>query len=522
MRSRPQRRDDGGSALIIVIIVSMIVGSIVAVSLNTGRQADWSSASDRNHEGSLGVAEAGVQQEIKRIQEQTGSAYVPTFAALDGSTSQGTYHVETTRCPPDAADPSFTSHQSWCVGMAVTKGYVMDSTATAGVAVLKRTRHIRVSLVLPTLFPANTKYALFSSSSINLSNNDSVNGLADIYANGTVTIGPGVHLTGSVTSALGAIDSGASNTQIDGNAWSGGFNTNGTWAMDLTTVLGWAKASVPNPVNMQTCDGQLASNYAVVLGVGKGVAKGVTTWGTLSGASPRAIDHINTCTAAAPQIVPCPPANPNDPCMPTFTYNKNNYNPPPVEIGSATVFNTKYGKYATTHPTTGTFVVYDANPSPTNPIDLSGWSMSGDLTVITNTPIYSSGITDTAVPPGVNPTLVLVSHYAPTAADGTCDTNSPNGCAIYIKNGLNLIQTCATASLFYADNGPIAIKNTNGGNPGTLCGSVVSGGLPGGQGISVDNSRPIYYDTRVSSIVGFGDDGPETYKVGRWEELPAS
>jgi len=499
--------------MIIVIIVSMVVGSLVSLSLNTGQQADSSSASDRNREASLGVAEAGVQEQIKHVQSLTNGAQLTTFAPLDGSTSQGSYHVETTRCPPDASDPSLATHQSWCSGMGVTKGYVLDAQGTTGAQVLKRKRHVRVSLVLPPLFPANIKDALFSTSSINLSNNDSVNGLADVYANGTVTIGPGVHLTGSVTSARGAIDSSASNSRIDGNAWSGGFNTAGTWAMNLTSVGGWAKASVPNPVNMQTCDGQLASKYAVVLGT---VAGGVTTWGTLSGASPRAIDHINTCTAAAAQIVPCPPANPNDPCTPTFTYNRNNYNPAPLEFGSAALFKT----WATTHPTTsisGTFVINEANPSPTNSIDLSGWVISGDLTVITNTPIYSSGITDAAVPPGGKPTVVLVSHYAPTVADGACDTNSPNGCAIYIKNGLNLSQTCGTASLFYADNGPIAVKNTNGGNPGTLCGSVI------GQGIFVDNSRPIYFDARVTSIIGFGDDAPgETYKVGLWEELPVS
>jgi Tfp pilus assembly protein PilX len=107
LRARAARvRDDAGNTMIIVIIVSMLVGSLASLALGTGRQAEWSSASDRNHEGSLGLAEAGVQEQIKRIQQQTGAGSVPTFVALDGTTPQGSYHVETARCPADVTDVS--------------------------------------------------------------------------------------------------------------------------------------------------------------------------------------------------------------------------------------------------------------------------------------------------------------------------------------------------------------------------------------------------------------------------------
>ncbi len=508
IRMAARLKDDGGNALVVVMIISFVVASIATLSLRTGQQADSSSASDRNREGSLGVAEAGVQQALKVIQAQTGAAYVPTFTPIAGATAQGSYRVETTRCPADLTDPSRTTHQAWCDAMSppVPKGYVLDSTATAGGNVLGRKRHVRVAITRPPLFP-NGKYTLYSGSSVALNNNDELNcgssscppGMsADLYANGSIVIAQGTVVNGSVT-AQGYIDSSASGSQIVGNAWSGGSNSSGGWAMKLTTVGGWAKASVQGAQDGVTasCQSQPSSNYKVFPG---STAGGVTTWGTLSGATPRAIDHINTCTAPPP-AVPLPP----------FTYNRYNYVPAPLEFGSVALFNAWIATQSISS-ITGTYVINDPNPSWSNPLDLSNWNIGGDLTVITNTPIFSSGITDTGLSPSAKPNIVLVSHYTPNPAQTPCSTNGGE-CAIYIKNQLNANTdgVCATATLLYAENGAVAIKNTSNGAK-TMCGSIVS------NGVLLDNNQGINYDARLESVTGFGS---STYQISRWEELPA-
>ena len=61
------RRRDDGNALITTILVSMIIGVLASLTLSTGRQAVWSSTSDRNRQVSLGVAPwHGVLEQIRR------------------------------------------------------------------------------------------------------------------------------------------------------------------------------------------------------------------------------------------------------------------------------------------------------------------------------------------------------------------------------------------------------------------------------------------------------------------------
>lgn len=502
MKRRSVLRGDSGNSLIIVIIVSMVIGSLVSLALETGRQADWSSVSDRNHDASLGLAEAGIQAQIKRIESQVANAYIPTFAT-SGSTSGGTYTAQATRCPADiASDPSGT-FQSLCNSMSVTQGYVIDATGTAGVQVFKRSRHVRVALSPPDFFPGGSHYAIFSYSSINLNNNDTIGGHdgsqtipGDIFANGSVTLSNGTVVGGSVTSALSWIDTSAAQN-VTGNITTGGYNTVSNWAMKLGSVGGWAKAFPSAPTD---CSSLPNHHYDVTVKNGSTVTSGVITPGAVTGASatPVCLDIKD-----APQKVE----------MPTFVYNKYNYDPAPIEFTSVAAFNL----WKSTHSTSsisGTFVINDPSPTQSNPVDLSGWNIGGNVTVITQAPIYSGGISDASLSPSIKPRLVLISHYTPQ--NGTsCDTNGGD-CAIYIKNHLdaNVDGTCSTATLFYADNGPVAIKNTsNGNNAAIICGSIVSNAL------LIDNNVGVNYDARLERVLGFGRD---TYEIGRWEELPAS
>ena len=51
-------RDESGNVLATVMIISLLIGSLSALALASGRQADTASTSDRNHDESLGAAGA--------------------------------------------------------------------------------------------------------------------------------------------------------------------------------------------------------------------------------------------------------------------------------------------------------------------------------------------------------------------------------------------------------------------------------------------------------------------------------
>ena len=495
-------RDEQGNTLILVILVSMIVGMLAALTLATGQQADVSSASDRNHEQALGVSEAGVNQQISRIEGQLASSFgqqgaqFPIFTPTPGSNPQGSFQVQSTHCPPDPADPAFSTHQSWCNSMAVTNGYVIDATGGTGGDALHRARHVRVSLVPPQIFP-NGGYALFSYDTITLKNNDTINQGAtvpgNVFANNSIQLNNNVIINGSVTSAQSWIDT--TTATVAGNVWSGGYNSTGHWALNLGNVGGFARASVTAPTDPQTCGGQDPSNYTVQ---GGPVAGDVTTWGTTVTAQASST-HTGVCTAATP-LQP----------MPTFIWNPNNYNQSTLhQFSSVSAFNSWVSQNQNQLSSIqGTFYIPAGpgeTPSQANRVDLSGWNLGGDLTIVTDFPIYTGGITDNNLPNGVRPLLTLVSHYHP-ATSTDCDYNHDDSdCSIHAKNSLQ--TSCVTAVLLYADKGPVAVKNNS-----NFCGSVQS------DGIIVKNNQTLLYDPRANQDIGFGSISLVT---GRWEELPS-
>jgi Tfp pilus assembly protein PilX len=508
-------RGDDGNILITVVVVSLVIGVLSSLALSTGRQADWASSSDRNHEQSLGVAEAGVQQVISRISAEAAGTdtSAPNFWALTPGTTSPSSCSAGGQCSAARDDSrySFTTPQGkyWYWVTRTTQGYILDAQSKSGATHLGRGRHIQVTLTPPARFPGGHKYALFSYLSIVVQNNDQVLD-GDVFANDNISISQSNHntandptLRGSLTAARGWISL-DSNVYITGNAWSGGPNYDQHWAMALggsSTIGGWAKASATDPPS--SC---MNSDYNVPMANGARIVGDLTTLGDPTG-SGTVVGTINrhVCTAAAP-------AQALDGYL-AYTscgncYDQSSYH----EFATVAEFQS----WLTNHLTDfhGTFIVSAPTsgpnaPSQSNRIDLTGAQLTGPTTIVTNAPVYTGTLDDSAVTIPDN-TLVIVSHYQPPDSTA-CDTeHDSSDCAIHVKNNfaLNADGTCKTATLLYADKGPVAIKNGQ-----TVCGSVIS------NGIVVKNGQTITYDDRISKIVGFG---PATYEVSRWQELASS
>lgn len=521
------------------MLVSVVIGMLAALALTTGTQADRSSASDRNHEQSLGVAEAGVQQVVSRISAEAAgtdttapyfwsiplgstfpstchqggncpAAQNDTSGAYKGSTPQGTYWYWVTRCDPTSgsADPCRTPTN------LAADGFVIDAQATSTGTLLQRGRRIEVTLIPPARFPGGKDYAMFSYTSIAIQNNDQVlNG--DVFANDNIDVSQSNHnstndptLRGSLTAARGWINLDSS-VYITGNVWSGGPNYAQQWAISMggnSRIDGWARASNTQP---GSCND---ANYNVPMANGSSIGGSLTTLGvkststgTVGGAY-----QPNTCTVASPQQP-----------LPTYTFNPKIYGPNTYPIDTCPAHNgvCEFSSVASFQSWLsgnlanfqGAFLVNEAAPAQTSNhrVDLTGAQLTGNTTIITNAPVFTGNLDDSNVAGG-SAEFVIVSHYAPPSSTG-CDTeHDTSDCAVHIKNNfsLNAAGTCKTATLVYADLGPVAVKN----------GSVVCGAIES-DGILVKNNQQVIYDDRIKQVVGFGN---SAYVVSRWIELPVS
>jgi hypothetical protein len=461
-------------------MVSLLVAALGSLALTPGRQATWSSTSDRNHEAALGVAEAGVQKVMARMEAQKAGAYsgecpylsmvpgdVIDSASCDGSTDQGPYELEVTR----TAD-----------------GFRIDSLGRTGGSTLGRGRRVLATILPPRMFPEDSSdYALVSKTSIDLKNNDHVFS-GDIFANDGIRVESNAIINGSVTSARSWVQT-ESGTTIT-NIWSGGYNTEGS-AVDVRgTVTGWVKASAANPAD---CTSLPNSNYDVMLG---DVDGSVTTLGSVLG-TPGGGSMPATCTqAAAPkELTP-------------FYYDPQNYatDPPTLHefTGPNALADFNAWRENNPGPVHGTFYIMPPyTPTAQLPrVDLTGWSIDGTTTIITNYPVFTGDLNDDSLPDGATAKFVVVSHYAP-ATGTSCDVNhDDSACAIHAKNHFQ--ASCRTASLLYAENGPVAMKNNS-----RFCGAVLS------NGILIKNNQELNYDEKIDHVIGFGR---TVWGIAKWEE----
>jgi len=206
--------------------------------------------------------------------------------------------------------------------------------------------------------------------------------------------------------------------------------------------------------------------------------------------------YSNTCTAAPAAII-----------MPVFTYSASNYDASTLhQFGTPTTSSatavSDFQSYLSSHSNqlAGTFYINQSSPVNQNTlVDLTNAVVTGDLTIITNTPIFTNGTTDQTT----NAVAVLISTYKPPTGT-SCDLNQDKSeCAVHLKN--NFAVSGNTAVLVYAPFGPVAVKN-----------NAIQYGAIYSDSIQIKNNQSLTYDSRIERTVGFGD---STLEVTRWLEV---
>jgi hypothetical protein len=471
MSARFRRRDsEQGVAMIVAILVVLVATALVTTMMYTSFHNTTTTARNRSWGQAVHVAESGIHQAIAQLQSTSGVA--PT-GTVSGVTADGSYQYRVTALSRNR--------------------YQIDAVGSVGTdPTLASSRRLRVLMAPPKSF----EYALFSLSDVTTKNNNLVCG--DIWANTYVTVyqndsvvaaddedcPDGAGGTGSVTAATGHISL-EHNSRVDGDAWSGGYNSSGR-GISLAggaSIGGFAKASSASP---GCSDDPTNLDYDVVNG---GTISGqVVAWGTITGSGISGSQSPLTCTVAAATKT-----------MPAFSYNPANYPAGTVHEYDFPADYATFNAYVAAHKTNLNGVFYIDGGSSATPVDLGGVSVDGDLTVIaTGAPIDASGGIGESEGNTDDKLVVLASFY--TAPATNCSTNggNPGDCAIGIKNNFSVgdgdvADGGNTAVLLYAPNGPVSFKNN-----ANFLGAVYA------NNIQVKNNMNVVYDPRVSQIVGFG------------------
>lgn len=474
---RARCRDEGGVAMLIAVVLLTVISTLTLTSLSVAGHVDKSTNRGRHRTQALHVAESGLEAAIARIESASG-----VFSGvISGTTEEGNYRVVVTR----------TGRNTY--RLDATGGVRSDydvATDTWNDRQIGSHRSLQVTVAPPRTFNS----ALFSYTTLDLKNNDNVVG--DVWANQNVVLQMNTSVSGSVTAATGYV---TVDGPVGGDIWSGGFNAATDKAITINAAVGGnVKASVVDPPDPLTCGGADQNRYAVH--VNDTVSGGLTTWGQKTG-SGTVVGTMqqNTCTSA-PATIP----------MPGFSYNAANYDPATLH---------EYGTPSTSSPNAvadfhaflaanlsdmhGTFYINQSSPvNQGTRVDLSGMTITGDLTIISNTPIYSAAVGDSTA----DAVVMIGSTYDPPTGS-SCDTNHDTSeCAVHLKNQFSVSGSVAV--LVWSPYGPTAVKNN-----ALQFGAIYS------DSIEIKNNQTITYDPRVDRIVGFG---PVTLEVTRWVELNAA
>ncbi len=484
-------REEDGFALVTAVAIMAIMTVLLVVVLQAGNSAFTIAERNSRYTRTLGVAEAGLDDAVTQLGEARGfTSSCPTTGTAVCTASGGEYQVD------------WSQDQSG--NITVTSIGYYPSRAGA-----KITREIQaVYQPVPIV-----NYAIFSDTSITIKNGQVVYG--DVFANQGVTLGSGAVICGSITAAGDAIDAvgahivksyadtttGKTCTGKSGNAWA-----DGTVDLGSTGVVeGDATASAPASA-AASCAANWGS-YAVLGGTVQGTA---TACGKITSAAGTSFPGKYTS--------PAPPKK--DPAgtgmYPPFVFDPSNYtsitcipasNPCNPSSTSALAYQTFNDPVA--YPKTnmkGVYAVWQTSPacsqiaSTAGPnctkLDLSGLTVGGDLTIITNAPVdFGNTATITANAPA---RVVIVSLYVPNASS-TCSGNSAGDCSIYGKNSIvfdagdpNNLNDGISALLYTP--GKCAFKQQFNAADGALyCGSI-----------DVRNGFTIAYNPRVAQVAGFG------------------
>jgi len=476
---RQLRREEDGYALVIAMLLLSIMSVSLVVALNAGNAALRQSELGVRWSRTLTVAETGIDDAILTIaQDRTVAPACPVGGTAACETDDGDYQVSWAT----AADGSVTVNS---VGYHPT---LADQDFT---------REIQVLLEPEPTFV----YALFAEDSLEIKNNPIVNG--DVYSTTSVIVGNNVVICGSIIAAGGNVTLGL-NAQVVtsnvatsctgqlGNVWA-----NGSIAMGVTSsIAGDATASAPTG----TVCNVVSASYAITSGAVQGDAtacgqitaavSGTSSPGTLT--SPPAVD-------ALPGYVFDSANYPGMTCYPsTGTCGQTNT--------SATAVS-EFQTYVNANLATlsGTYGVWQENPSTDTTIDFDGFDMGGDLTIITNAPVdFGNTTTVTSTTPGE---LVVISLYEPPA-DTSCTTNGGD-CSIYGANFMEFDRGVIAdpddgISVFIYTSGKLAFKNK----------PIAEGAIYAGS-MDIKNGFDIVYNSRIARILGFGT----SLELTLWQEL---
>lgn len=471
MLTRLKRREDG-FAMVTAVAVLAIMSILLVVVLTAGNSAFEVSERNARFTRTLAVAEAGID-DVAGSLGVNGAA--TNLCAIGTSNtcpaSGGEYQVSWTRAPDGTVTVTSIGYQPNLANADITR------------------KIVAVYEPVPSF-----KDVLYADTSIAIKNNQVV--IGDIVANGAVQLGTGAIVCGSVTSATGGVEllSGARivKTYVDagtgkncfgklGNVWAGG-----TIKMGATSVVEGDATASP-PAGTPLCPVVPDTTYAILSGTVQGKA---TACGRITASSPNPL---------SPNTVTDPPAPTS---LPTFTFDPNNYTsinciPFSNPCDPANTSDIAYSQFNALSKVNmkGVYAIWQTNPSQATVVDLTELSVGGDLTIITNAPIYFG---NTMPIPSTGPALVtVVSLYIPPSFT-TCDTNGGD-CSIYAQNSVVFDSgdpadpNDGIAAVLYTP-GKMAFKNFVNGAEGALyAGSM-----------DIKNGFDITYNSRIERIAGFG------------------
>ncbi len=470
-------REEDGYALVVATILLFVMMILIVVGLDAGYSALNQSQRGIEWSRTLAVAESGVNDAMVQLgADRSAVSVCPTSGTDVCPTDDGEYQVSWT----GVSDGSITIE---------AYGY-FPTKATAEI-----TRHLRV-----TMEPAPSfTNALFAEDTIDIKNNANIVG--DVYSQLGVNMDNNTKLCGSIVVANGNVtingdvetdDASLNCSDKGGSVWAGGSILNGGH------IHGDAKASAPSGT---TCSAA-STSYQIIGGTVDGDA---TACGRITGT----VGGARTAGVAS-----TPPAVQS---LPEFTFDPANY--PGIHCydgGSGTCGATTSTLAVTTGNAaiaatktnlSGTWAIWQTNPSQSTLVNLDGIVIGGDTTIITNAPIDFGNTTNVNLKAGVTAAqLVVVSLYEPT---GTC-SDKGGDCSIYGKNKIVFDDgpsatdlTDGIACLLYT-TGKMGMKNRP-----TAEGAFYSGAM------DLKNGFDIVYNPRIANILGFGSSLVPTL----WEEL---
>jgi hypothetical protein len=482
-------RDESGFALVTAMVLLAVMSLLMVITLSAGESVNRLSARGAKWTRLLGVAEAGVHDAIIRISAAPSATPSVMGCPYDGSSTTG--------CPSPGGEYQVTWDRQARGRLVITAyGFYPSASAWLSGASTAVARKVEVTMAPPPTFG----YALFSFTTLEVKNDVTV--IGDLFANEKVTLGNNAIVCGSILNAsLGVeLGNGAQVVQsLAGSDCSSDANVHAGGTIDLGTtgvIEGNATASAPTEIDCPP----VPDDYKITGGSVNGTA---TACGSVSTTTPVAQPNTKT---APPVTKPMPPYefDPNSyvdlTCFPSSgTCDETNTSSTAVADFFASVPRTEMS---------GTYAIWQTDPTQATKIDLEGLTLSGDVTIVTNAPVDLGNTGEITYTGAGGYILGIVSLYVPPT--GTTCSNNGGDCSIYGKNAVVLDSgdpndpDDGIAALFYTP-GKMAFKNQSNEGEGALWAG----------NMDLKNGFDITYNSRVERVTGFGGGLEQVL----WEEL---